>query len=494
MSNFLENRHPFWNKMHDRWDYTWENYTGEYAAHDRYELFTRTNKKVLESDKYLHRKVQAETVEAFLERIYTSDPIMVFSTAVDSLNGIAYSTDDNTERDFGDLGDPEDPSSTAYRIFHDADGSGTNWVPLMKQMGIKQTVLHRIWGLVDGIKETTYETEGGDTVSDVVGEATVHLIDPQSVVDWYPNNNPTEVLVKEQADMRTSIMDSADREKDTYMLYTLDGWSRWVDSEGSPQMIDEGEYTFYRDSERELRTLPIFPVEIPLPRDLGYLLSVKQNHLYNAKSIRDFSVRNMSFAFLQIVADEKQYDDIMADIKNGFRVLRKDPDASGEHGYKSPPSDYLSEAGEILDKDKQAFMESAFKTYGDAAKQVTATEIRQESRSGVEAFLNLLVTSLDEFENHVLFLMEQIYFPEDPSRWGKAFVKRDTDFTPKDVDEALEKASTAVLNLDRAGAISTFQKVKRANPDWTDEEIEDEVKRIREERGAVEIPDNMVGA
>jgi len=496
MSNFLENRHPEWADKHNRWTYTWENYSGEYAKHDRVKLYTANKKKNVESfDEYLHQKVQAETVEAYMERIMTSDPILLFPTAVDSLNGIAYSVEDDTQRDFGDLGDIDDEESTAYKLWHDADRKGTNWLPVMKQMGIKQTVFHRVWGLVDGIKESQFMDEDGEVVSEVTGEASIHIIDPMAVVDWYPNHNPTQVIVKEKADMRNSVFDTeGDRERDTYIVYELDGWTRYIDNEGEPQVIDEGSYSFYRDKERTQRCLPIFSVEIPMPRDVGYLLAIKQNHIFNAKSIRDFSVRNMSFAFLQLRADEAQYQEIMSEIKKGFRVLRIDPDASGDHDYKSPPSDYLTEAGEILENDKSDFAESAFKMYGDSAKQVTATEIIQKSRSGIEAFLSLLVTSLDEFENKCLFLLEQIYFPDEPSRWGKANVTRSQDFTPKDIDEAMEKVSNTIRNSKQVNAMSTFRAVELLNPSWTEEEVQAEVDRINRESGAIELPSNQVGS
>ena len=429
--SFLQNRHPQWEDKKDRWEFAWDNYSGEYARHDRIDLFKKGKNKKLTSDKYLHRKVQAETLEAYAERILTSDPVLLFPTAVDSLNGI---------------------------------------------------------------KEQQFLTEDDEVVSEVVGEASVHILDPVSVVDWYPNENPTQVLVKEAADMRSSIMDTdSQRDRDTFILYTLEGWTRYIEVEGNPQEIESGEYEFYETENREVQTLPIFPVELPMPRDIGYLLAMKQNHIYNAKSIRDFSVRNMSFATLVLSATEDQYNQFIQDIAKGYRVIREDPDNSGQHKYISPPSDYLNEAREILSEDKQAFMESAFKTYGDAAKQATATEIRQESRSGVEAFLNLLVTSLDEFENKCLFLLEQVYFSEEPGRWGEASVERSTDFTPKDIEEALNKLSGVVRNASQANAMSTRRKVELLNPDMTEEEIQEEVDRINEERGAVEMPSNFVG-
>jgi hypothetical protein len=492
--SFLEQRHPEWQENHERWDFTWDNYSGEYAAHDRVDLFTRKTKNI-QSDKYLHRKVQAETPEAYLERIYTSDPVLEFPTAVDSINGLAYGKQEDTTRDWGALGDPDEEGTIAAKLWRDADNEGTNWMPLMKQMGIKQTALHKMWVLVDGIKESQFQTEDGEVESEVVGEASIHLIDPQSVVDWYPNTNPTEVLVKEEADMRGSIMDTdAKRNQDTYILYTVDGWTRYIDDEGVPTAIDSGEYEFYKTKDRQERILPIFPVELPMPRPIGYLLAIKQNHIYNAKSIRDFSIRNTSFSWLKIVADDKQFQGIMSNIKDGFRVLRQDPDVSGAgHEYVAPPSDHLQEAGNVLQKNREAFANSAFKSYGDAARQATATEIRQESRSGIEAFLNLLVTSLDEFENKCLFLLEQIYFPETPSNWGQAYVERSKDFAPKNIEEAMANISNVVENASRANAMSTKRMVELLNPEWTEEQVEEEVERINKERGGQELPDNMVG-
>lgn len=486
---FLEERHPIWKDNHKKEDFAWKNYTVEYADRSRIDLYVKAPNKLISSDEFLQRKVQAETEEAYLERIATSDPIMLFPTAVDSIVGMI--DEDKTQRDFGQLGDPTDEESrdsVAHKLWNNADNEGTNWIPVLKQAGIKLTVLNRFWALVDGIKERSYVNDNEQVLTETIGEASIHIIDPQSVVDWFPTNNPTQVLVKESTDMRSDITDEVDREKETYVLYTLDGWKRYSEVEGNYVEISSGEYEFYEDASKTKKILPIFPMELPMPRKVGYILSIKQNHIYNAKSIRDFSVRNMSFAFLQVVADPNQFQEVMENLKQGFRVLRKDPDAQGEHGYKSPSSDYLAEAGEILEKDKKDFMLSAFKSYGDAAKQVTATEIRQESRSGVEAFLNLLVTTLDEFENHCLFLLEQIYFPNNTANWDVSRVKRSTDFTPKDEEKSLSDVSNAVRNAVQAGSMSTFRAVQLLNPEYTEEEILEEVERINKQNGAIPDP------
>jgi len=485
--SFLDYRHPEYKERVNKWIYAWDQYSGDAFNHDDFKLqVLDTRKSKAKEHKYLHRKVQAETNEAYYERILTSEPILVFPTAVDSLNGIAFSKQDETKREWGAFGDPEEKSSIAYQLMHDADGKGTNWQPMMKKVAIKQTVLHRVWGVVEGVVE---DDEGNE-----ISQPCIKAVNPQSVVNWFPDTGrPKEVLIKEKKDIRSSIKDEEGADVDTYILYTLDGWIRYKDGEGGPEEVESGEYNYYTDSSKEQRCLPVFYVDIPMPRDLGYLLAMKQNHIFNAKSIRDFSVRNMSFAFLKLVATENQFDDFIADIAKGFRVVRQDPESTQSHEYIAPPSDYLTEAGEILEKDKEDFMLSAFRSYGDAAKQVTATEIRQESRSGVEAFLNLLISSVDEFENRALFLLEQAYFSESVENWGQAFVKRSTNFQPEDVNQAFEQIVGAVQKGKQAGFISTRQAIKdvREKQGWTEEEIQDEWNEIQKEMGA--IPDSLLG-
>lgn len=480
--SWLTKTHKEYDQKNGRWQYSWDQYSGEYSTQQVEFPF---KSKYQKNQTYLHKKVQAETDEAFEERKITSDPVLLFPTAVDSLNGIMFAKSDETEREWGALGDPEQNSSIAFSLLHNADGDGTNWIPTMKQVGIKLTVMHKVWGLVDGIQEV--EDEEGNT--EKTGEASVRIINPSSVVNWWPSNgNPKQVLVREQKDARSSIMDTDnDDDEDTYILYTVDGWTRYRLTSAGEEILeqDEWEHGFYATQERRERILPIFPVEIPMPRDIGFLLAMKQNFIYNFKSIRDFAVRNTSFSWLQLVADENQYNQIIEEIKKGYRVLRLDPDnqTSAEHSYKAPPSDHLEAAADILEKDKTDFMESAFRSYGDAAKQVTATEIRQESRSGVEAFLTLLVSSMDEFENRVFWLLEQIYFPEQPSNWGKATVKRSDDFAPKDVNEVLSQMATVVRDASSADAMSLQRKVERLNPEYSEDQVLEEVQRIKQDMG-----------
>ncbi len=69
-------------------------------------------------------------------------------------------------------------------------------------------------------------------------------------------------------------------------------------------------------------------------------------------------------------------------------------------------------------------------------------------------------------------------------------------YQPQEVDVELQDSiitdereqSETLRNLDQARAISTYQKVKRLHPDWAEEDIEAEVKRILDDQGAGPMP------
>lgn len=69
-------------------------------------------------------------------------------------------------------------------------------------------------------------------------------------------------------------------------------------------------------------------------------------------------------------------------------------------------------------------------------------------------------------------------------------------YTPQEVDVELQDSvitdereqSETLRNLDQARAISTYQKVKLLHPDWDEEDVEAEVKRILDDQGAGPMP------
>lgn len=475
-----EHLHPEYRDKNQTWTDAWRGYTGTYAT-DHIET-------------YLHRKEQRETTEAYQERKKLADPVLHFPTAVDGLNGILFAKDSDTERDWGELGDPEDPDSIAYTLKRNADGNGTDWNPLMKQVGIRLTVMHKIWGLVEGVQTET--DENGNTVR-TIEEAKVKVLNPQSVVNWYPDTgNPRQVLVKEQADTRAGIRDTeGEHQSEVYVLYELDGWTRfrveeYEDKNGEMQtreiQLGGDSYEYYADTNKSMRILPIFPVEIPMPRHVGHFLAKKQEHIFNKKSRRDSAAMNLSFSILQVTADDDQYKDLLNNLDKGYNILRLDPEASNPHQYLSPESGYLKDYGQVLEKDKEDFYDAAFKQYGDAAKQATATEIRLESRSGIEAFLTLLVSSVDEFEEGCMWRLMQVYH-DNPSAWGTASVKRSRSFQPRDITDAIDKMTKRYFGensipLDSETKLSLIEQIFEDDNIALDEEARERIKEVLDNR------------
>lgn len=395
---------------------------------------------------YLEKKTQRETDDGFKERQKTTEPMLLFPTAVDGLCGIMFNNEDQAIREWGAFGDPENPDDIAYRLKQDADGEGMDWQSLFKMSAIKLTTTHRIWGVVDGLKEIIYN-EGTDLEErEKVGDATIHVLDPTFVINWYPSNGqPEQVVVKEKYDSRRNIDDPFPLD-DVYIKFDLDGWERFrivERNEGSKkisemQVMNAGSYEFYRTKEKKDRILPIYKVEIPMPRDVGFLLARKERAIWNLQSVRDFAVRALSFALFRVMVEgEDDWNKIKKALMEGTSLVPQYAKEGHPHDFISADASWLTEAGEILKKKVEDFFHSAFKEYGDAARQRTVPEIRLESQTGIEAFLALLVDSVDEFENQALWRMEQIYF-DNPSQWGQASVTRSRDFTPQDEERALE--------------------------------------------------------
>jgi isopropylmalate/homocitrate/citramalate synthase len=53
--------------------------------------------------------------------------------------------------------------------------------------------------------------------------------------------------------------------------------------------------------------------------------------------------------------------------------------------------------------------------------------------------------------------------------------------------------SNAALNLERSQSASLRKRVEMLNPNMTNDELEEEVERIKEEQGEMPIPPNQLG-
>lgn len=372
---------------------------------------------------YLIQHSQGEFDAAYEERRKIADYTNHMAMVVDGLAGMLFAVNDQTERDFGALGDITDADTTASRLWFDADGEGGNWETIWQQLATQLIVQNEYWLLVDGITEDR--------------EARIVLIEPERVQNWVEEDGqPVEVRVTELVDVRSDVRDKRDPQEQ-HVVYTLDGWERWIkDDKEQPLLVEEGAYEFYATTARIRRTLPLVRVRLPLARHVGWLIAKKCQAIFNMESSRDFKLWASNFIRL-CIDSTADYQEILAKLREGFSVLK----GTG-HKYISPDPATVTVATEVIEKKIRDFRQMAMREYGDAARERTATEIRQEFRAGVEAFLALLKTALDEAERNVLWRLEQVYYPEQPSRWGEAFVNRTDTFLPEHTSSS-ERAAIA---------------------------------------------------
>lgn len=406
-------------KQSPRWQIAKDFYDGDAFSKDKI-------------SEYLQIKALREANEQYEERKKKADPELHFGTLIDSLNGSLHSNEDQTQVNWGSLGDPEDSKSIAYRLDNSINGKGLNFITQGKIVSGRMLLFREVWGLVDGI---TRDGEGNQ-----IGDATIHVIDPLEIIDYEEDDltgRMNFVRVKRMITKRKAGLEDSNEMIPLYFDYTLEGWKKWVEDEKENQYtLDEGTYTFYRTSERNSfdLILPIFRIQLPITRNVGYLLALKSKSLFNRVSIRDFAEGNISFAMLNLAGTKDFIETNISNLSKGSSALYQTSEGN-ENKFISPPSEFLTEVNESIREDIKAFYINGFKMFNDAARERSATESRIEHQTGIEAFLRLAIGALDEFDNMAMFLLEQVYFPETPSNWGEASVVRSKDFTPQNVKE-----------------------------------------------------------
>lgn len=381
---------------------------------------------------YFPKKEQRESKKAYKERLRLIDPATYFATGIDSLVGTMFVSDNGDEETWTvngrGLGDPTDPASKAYQFINDSNGNGLNWGFFGKQGAIKLAIKHTIFALVEGIPR--------DSKGNAIGGPSVHLLDPEAVVNKiYESGRLVACRVKEER-TTAKTLDDSQTSVTCYVDYTLEGWSRWTlgkDGEKIPfGDKSTGTYTFWRTKERRQRILPIFEISLPLDRPVGYIWARKCITIANMENALEFGYRNSSFAIFQPVASQTQWELIKKALDEGYNAMPSDPEASRGHSFIAPPSDHFDSYRDYIKEKIKNFFYNMFKDYGDVAKEATATQIRLESQSGIEAFLILLAGQADELENQALWRVEQVEFPDSPENWGIAHVRRSSDFSPVD--------------------------------------------------------------
>lgn len=455
----------------ERWQTTLDAYTGDIIDPERIVL-------------YLVRRTQGESTDAYIERAGLADWPGHMATIIDSLAGMLSHQEEDTVRTLNDgeqkvLGDVTDRDSHFGRLWQNADGQGTGWNTLHKQLAVKLTLLTTSWGMVDRVKDK---------------DPTLRYISPLAVPDWVDGpNGPSEVKLVERVDVRTTVREKPVKRK-RWVLYGLDGWKRYekIYSDAgvaSEKEVDKGRYDYFSTDTGE-RQLPIFPVRLPLAREVGWLTAKRWIAHFNALSSLDHLLRTCNFPKLNIVAhDEVEARKLIYLLKEGWNTLWNPPGTT-QHGYIAPPAQSAAIALQVLQDRVRDIYISTFRQYGDAAAQKTATEVTQDAETGGAAFLQMLVAAVDDAENTALRLVTQLIHPAKPRWWSVPHVQRSNKFTPRDADLIVQKVIDRVFGKDGVVPLGANARLAAAKQvaEYSGLEVDEaQMKAESELRGVLDI-------
>ena len=398
-------KHPVYDKRRPRWAKAWDVYTGAYAFEGKI-------------GDYLIQRAQGEASQAYEERKKTADPALDMGRAIDALVGLLFQNEAETTRTWRQqtgegedgpqysargLGDPQEEGTEAHRLRTNVDGDETSLVSLLWKTAARLTVLHEAWGVVDGA------VMDGETVT---RPPVMRGINPHAVVS--PEEEAgrlVEVLVKGQRVESGSVLEDKDMET-VYTRYHLNGWEK-LDEDLNPTG-EEGEYTYYATADQKRRILPIFRHRLPLPREVGYLLALKQLSIFNGESELDNLLRMGCTPRFGVAGDFTDFEQVREDVSKGEAIIEKPADGN-DHGWYTPPMEAAEIRAGRLEQKRLDFYHQAFQSYGDAAKEKTATEIGFEVMGGVGAFVELLAEPVTDFERAGMWRMEQALYPQSPA-------------------------------------------------------------------------------
>ena len=402
--SWLENKDADWEEFHQKWKDTWLIYTGKYS--DKENL-----------GRFLQKRSYFEKQESYDLRINTVDPDLSLFTIISSIVGQAFATEEDDTRTFED----EEFAGIIDRLWDNIDGEGTSYPVFWKGAASKQLVFQWLYVLVEGIEKVGEEK---------TAEARIKLIRPDMVLakgeGW--------MKVKHTVTKGHDDPMAEQEQKDQYTLYTLDGWFRYEEGEKGEVLIDEGEYAYFTDNTRTKKRLPIFLVKLPFPTYISHYLARKVVSNFNLANCIDTYASEGTVTTLIDDADVMTHENFKDEKLAGEGHVNLE----GKAYYIAPPEGPAKMGREWLMDKRKELQKTALQQFADAAKQTTATEIRYKSKSSIEAFLNLFVTTIEETENTCLFLLEQVYFPDQPSRWGKSNVTRSKKFQVLDPTEMLK--------------------------------------------------------
>jgi len=456
---WLDYRHPEWTKWSEAWERANDFYTGDCIRPEKLR-------------KYLSQKASAEHDEAFRDRLNIPNYDHDFGTVVDKLRGVLFSAESRANylpslrvrekvkgpdgtilsiEKWGDgLGDPTDKDTLAGRLEYDADGQGNGRSVVMERLATELLVTGDAWQMIgmiprdDNSSSSPYLDEEGGDRSEML--PVYQVLSALSVVNWQINsrNNLLEwALISEEYDARASWTDGPDSAtSQRYLLVNKDGWSRWLknDKKEAVQTGEGGTWEYY--NRRDQRVVPLRHVTLPTTRKVGPALADKAQVLLNKQSELDAVSRNSAFPLLSLVGDDNSIDQLARRIREGNKVLQRNPDWRGDHSFISPSSDSLEVRLKAIQQERKAFHSAAFLQYGDSigGVQKSATQVNAETHSGIGAFLTTIKSTIDDSEGWFLGLIAQAQWRKGSpgeKNWWKATQERSDTFAPLDPDAAV---------------------------------------------------------
>lgn len=444
MSHWTQDKYPDYRDVIKRHTFVRDLYTGRALneARDRAEELAEQDLSDLQRDEefegrdqyfrepelgnYLFKRAQGENAQAFYERARISRQPMHFAQVVDRAVGAVqlagFNKNQWTDEDGeGPLGDPTEDDSLATAVQMNVTGEGASWgsfiTEALTRMMLNSDPSHLrsgVYVLVDGPTGAT-------------GRPTAHIINLEAVMDTFSEGGRlTDIVVQEKVSSRDGIQGQHGTEQQ-FIHYHTEGFDRY-DGEGNliAEQSGEWENQFFATPAQERPVVPIFRVSMGLPRDVVSQMAEGEQYLFNLLSDIRMAGRIASFPRLVGDVDDAEFENTMKALVKGQNVLQ------GDWRYEILDWGALQQARETYHDEAQEYYQSSFQQLNDAARESTATEIRQRDQNGRQAFLRHLSAKADEIDNQMRFLLAQYEAPGSADQWRIPEAGRSTDYSPSD--------------------------------------------------------------
>lgn len=453
--DFLDHKHPHYKRNEAKWRFAMDHLSGG-VLDELLEVGGSVEAVFLNNDpgssrahakqsSYLIQRQQGESDEAFEERKRIADYTPHFASAIIALTGMAWSNwkDAQFTWDDSELGNPKDPESIMHKIWDDCDGKGTNFESFHKQVITRLIACKEIGVLVKGVKRNKDKA--------AINHGTLQFALPQDIPHWFEKKDRLESVIISETKVIADSIEEEPVEAEVCFRYDLEGVTAYVkDKDGKAAELDGGRKP-YGDKEFRYRTtndkstwedrLPFKRSELPISANIGFMMALKANSIYNMESARDFQLWSSCFpkAMLDVVQEDgtlnkELYDEIKKAIKKGQNAW-----PGKGHRFDAPSVAGAEIRNATIEIKVKQFLKTFFQLASDQARERSATEIKMTFKAGVEAFLTYVVGVRDEIMNDVFFLLEQINFPNEPQKWGKTKVKSSDDFSHINIDEEIDR-------------------------------------------------------